>query len=209
MNYIIAIVGPSGSGKTTISRAMAEAGIPDIVSYTTRPMRPGETQGVEHLFISHEEAISMIETKAIAAYTEFGGEMYFTTIEQLHQHTYCTYVIDEIGLQMLQSMIDVDEFEVIPVFVQRNADDIKAQVDAARIDRDEHRSWFSRDYYDILVNNDATDEHQLREWAFRFALALLAVIPVRGHIIKRCELHTSDTRISQIINIINNVRSAL
>ena len=209
MNYIIAIVGPSGSGKTTISRAMAEAGIPDIVSYTTRPMRSGETQGVEHRFITHQEAIELIETNAIAAYTEFGGEMYFTTIDQLSEHSYCTYVIDEDGLQMLQTMLDTDEFEVIPVFVQRNAADIKAQVDAARMARDENRSWFCRDYYDILINNDAVDVHQLREWAYRFALALLAVLPVRGRILRRCELHTSDTRISHIINILNNVKSAL
>lgn len=209
MNYIIAIVGPSGSGKTTISRAMAEGGIPDIVSYTTRPMRPGETQGVEHRFITHHEAISIIETKAIAAYTEFGGEMYFTTLDQLREHPYCTYVIDEDGLQMLQSMTADIGFEVIPVFVQRNADDIKETVDAARMARDEHRSWFSRDYYDILVNNDAPDPQQLREWAFRFALALLAVIPVRGRILKRCALQTSDSRISHIINILNNVQPAV
>lgn len=209
MNYIIAIVGPSGSGKTTISRAMAEGGIPDIVSYTTRPMRPGETQGVEHRFITHAEAISIIETQAIAAYTEFGGEMYFTTLDQLREHQYCTYVIDETGLQMLQSMLDVDEFEVITVFVQRNAEDIKAQIDAARMARDENRSWFMRDYYDIQIINDAPDAHQLREWAYRFALALLAVLPVRGRILKRCELHTAASHISHIINTLNNVRSAL
>lgn len=209
MNYIIAIVGASGSGKTTISRAMAQAGIPDIVSYTTRSMRPGETQGIEHFFISHQEAIDIIATKAIAAYTEFGGQMYFTTMDQLSAHPYCSYVIDEPGLQMLQSMLDTDEFEVIPVFVQRNADDIRAQIGADRIARDDNRAWFERNYYDIFVTNDAPDVHHLQEWAYRFALALLAVLPVRGRILRRCELHASDSLISHIINILNNVKSAL
>lgn len=209
MNYIIAIVGPSGSGKTTISRAMAEAGMPDIVSYTTRPMRPGETQGIEHRFISHEEAISIIETQAIAAYTEFGGYLYFTTISQLCEHPYCTYVIDENGLQMLQSSVSEQGFEVIPVFVSRNADDIKATVDAERIKRDEQRSWFARDYYDIIINNDASSVGQLSEFAFRLALSLMCVLPVRNGIVRRCELSASDTRTIHIINTLNNVSSAL
>ena len=45
MPIVIAIVGPSGSGKTTMANIMAENGIPTIVSFTTRPMRDGETNG--------------------------------------------------------------------------------------------------------------------------------------------------------------------
>src|SRR3546814_15289010 len=44
---------PSGAGKTTISRKMLAAD-PDIalsISATTRPMRPGETDGVDYHFV--------------------------------------------------------------------------------------------------------------------------------------------------------------
>lgn len=205
MNYIIAIVGASGSGKTTISRAMAEAGIPDIVSYTTRPMRPGETQGVEHIFITHEEAIALIETHEIAAYTEFGGYIYFTTSDQILSHQYCTYVVDETGLLMLQSNFE-ERAEVIPVFVERS--EIGADVTDERRQRDDGRQWLGSGHYDIIVSNDAEDLTRLREWSQRFALAILSVLPVRGRL-HRCRLHTSDTRLPTIINKLNNVKSAL
>lgn len=205
MNYIIAIVGASGSGKTTISRAMAEAGIPDIVSYTTRPMRPGETQGVEHNFITHQEAIGILEQQEIAAYTEFGGYLYFTTMRQLFEHKYCTYVVDEPGLLMLQSNM-ADRAEIIPVFVRR--DQMGAEVDQQRRDRDAGRHWLGLQHYDLIIENDAPDGHTLHEWAFRFAVSLLAVIPLRGGV-HRCRLNTADPRFITIINKINNVRSAL
>lgn len=205
MNYIIAIVGASGSGKTTISRAMAEAGIPDIVSYTTRPMRPGETQGVEHIFISHHEAIDMIESHEIAAYTEFGEYLYFTTVDQILQQKYCTYVVDEDGLLMLQSNF-AERAEIIPVFVRRST--LSEEVSPERIARDSSRHWLARSCFDIIIENDAPDLQTLRDWSFRFAVAVLSVLPVR-HELHRCTLHTSDTRVSNIINHINNVKSAL
>ena len=48
---------PSGAGKTTISRRLLQRD-PQItlsVSVTTRPKRPGETEGVDYFFISPEE----------------------------------------------------------------------------------------------------------------------------------------------------------
>lgn len=54
---------PSGAGKTTISRMMLEADgeIRLSVSVTTRPMRPGEIDGVHYHFVDDAEFDRMIE----------------------------------------------------------------------------------------------------------------------------------------------------
>ena len=50
---LIVLSSPSGAGKTTISRKLMEAdrSITMSVSATTRPMRPGEVDGVDYHFV--------------------------------------------------------------------------------------------------------------------------------------------------------------
>ena len=49
---IIAIVGQAGSGKDTVAQLMRMTlHVPILCSYTTRPMREGEVNGREHIFV--------------------------------------------------------------------------------------------------------------------------------------------------------------
>ena len=55
---VVVLSGPSGSGKTTVvSRLMAKSPVPWVkaISATTRPPRPGETNGVDYYFLSDKE----------------------------------------------------------------------------------------------------------------------------------------------------------
>ena len=53
---ILLIIGPSGSGKTTIVNRLHKDGIVELhPTWTTRPMREGERNGIEHLFVSDKE----------------------------------------------------------------------------------------------------------------------------------------------------------
>ena len=53
---IIAISGFSGAGKDTIAKDIAKLfDLNVVVSYTTRPRRPNEEEGVEYFFISDNE----------------------------------------------------------------------------------------------------------------------------------------------------------
>jgi guanylate kinase len=58
--YIVAA--PSGAGKTSLTRALLEreSGIELSVSYTSRPPRPGEIDGVHYHFVSRTEFEAMI-----------------------------------------------------------------------------------------------------------------------------------------------------
>jgi guanylate kinase len=54
---LLVLAGPAGSGKTTLSeRLVAEReGVERVVTATTRPMRPGEVNGVHYHFLSEAQ----------------------------------------------------------------------------------------------------------------------------------------------------------
>lgn len=71
---------PSGSGKSTVTDMILKR-LPDLVysvSYTTRPPRPGETDGVEYNFISVERFKEMIGRDEFLEWAEVFGRFYGT-----------------------------------------------------------------------------------------------------------------------------------
>lgn len=60
---LIVLSGPSGVGKDTILRRLKEVcpKIEQCVTYTTRAPRPGETPGVDYVFVSPDEFQRMVE----------------------------------------------------------------------------------------------------------------------------------------------------
>jgi len=58
---MLVLSSPSGAGKTTLSRMLleVESGLEMSVSVTTRPMRPGEVDGEDYIFVAQEEFNAM------------------------------------------------------------------------------------------------------------------------------------------------------
>ena len=53
MHHIFCIIGKSSTGKDTIFKRLLERedlGLLNIISYTTRPIRENETEGIEYFF---------------------------------------------------------------------------------------------------------------------------------------------------------------
>jgi guanylate kinase len=76
---------PSGAGKTTIFRELL-ARQPDLresISYTTRPMRAGEQDGVDYHFVSREQFDQMVGEGAFAEWAEVHGNRYGTARSML------------------------------------------------------------------------------------------------------------------------------
>lgn len=67
---LVVISGPSGVGKDTVARLLLEA--PDtfyfVVTATTRPPRPGEVDGYDYFFVSHDDFARMIEEDELLEY---------------------------------------------------------------------------------------------------------------------------------------------
>ena len=65
-NKILVISGFSAAGKDTIAKLINQnSGFNFVVSYSTRPMRPGESQGDPYYFISDNEMCTMAFTKEL------------------------------------------------------------------------------------------------------------------------------------------------
>lgn len=69
---IIILVGPSASGKDTIARRLErEYGYNFIISTTTRPIRPGESEKNPYYFVTKEEFINKINNGEMIEYREY------------------------------------------------------------------------------------------------------------------------------------------
>ena len=82
---VLILSGPSGSGKSTIYKAAIGdlGGIEFSVSCTTRQPRPGEVDGRDYYFISHEKFNALVAEHAFAEHAEVHGNCYGTLKSEL------------------------------------------------------------------------------------------------------------------------------
>lgn len=75
------ISAPSGAGKTSLVSALLEQsdGIQVSVSHTTRPMRPGENDGVNYNFVTVEQFESLIAQGDFLEHAQVFGNYYGTS----------------------------------------------------------------------------------------------------------------------------------
>lgn len=78
---LIVIVAPSGTGKSTMIKRLKKdlPSIVESVSYTTRPIRPGEIDGKSYFFITREEFLKMREDNEFLEWAEVHGNFYGTS----------------------------------------------------------------------------------------------------------------------------------
>src|SRR5262245_15230205 len=84
---LIVVSSPSGAGKTTLCHRLIDE-FPDIVfsvSYTTRPKRRGEEEGVDYRFVDRPTFDAMVERSEFAEWAEVHGHRYGTTVEAVMQ----------------------------------------------------------------------------------------------------------------------------
>ncbi len=165
---ILVISSPSGAGKTTLAQRLLaqDDDIKLSVSVTTRPPRPGETDGVDYWFISEPEFQRRRQAGELLEWAEVFGNFYGTPrapVEaMLATGGDVLFDIDWQGAQQLGDQIGTD---IVRVFVlppsgpaleqrlRRRAQDSDAVV-VQRMARaaDEVSHWGEYDY--VIVNED-------------------------------------------------------
>jgi guanylate kinase len=68
---IIVLIGHSASGKSTIENKLIERGYKKIVSYTTRPPRKGEIDGIDYHFITEADFKAMKISNKLAESVQY------------------------------------------------------------------------------------------------------------------------------------------
>ena len=78
---ILVLVGESASGKTTLAKKFEEeTDFSRVITYTTRPMREGEENGVDYFFINSEQFNKMCEEGRFIEHAEYRGWKYGTAM---------------------------------------------------------------------------------------------------------------------------------
>jgi guanylate kinase len=82
---LIVLSAPSGCGKTTILRqVMADLpGLSFSVSHTTRQPRPGEVNGRDYHFVSHEQFKAVRDQSGFLEWAEVHGNFYGTSRQEV------------------------------------------------------------------------------------------------------------------------------
>ena len=72
---------PSGAGKTSLVKALIEADtqVTVSVSHTTRPMRPGEIDGINYHFVDHDGFAAMLGESAFLEHAQVFENFYGTS----------------------------------------------------------------------------------------------------------------------------------
>jgi guanylate kinase len=164
MRTLVALVGASGSGKTAASLFLKDKiGWGVVTSYTTRPMREGEADGREHIFVTADR---MPPKERMCAYTKFGGYDYWAEWDQIKDGGCTAYVIDEKGLADLMGH-EQSPFPFRMVAVRITRKDLPG-IDEARKQRDKERIRLPESLFDYTIDNDGTLEEfyeKIRETA--------------------------------------------
>ena len=161
---------PSGAGKTTIAHRLLEDDleIAMSISVTTRPIRPGETDGLDYRFTDRAGFEAMVEAGEFLEWAEVFGHFYGTPKAQikagLKEGQDFLFDIDWQGTQQLYQRMETDVVRVflLPPSIEaleqrlrsRGTDSDEVIRDRMARSRAEISHW---DGYDYVVVNDDMD----------------------------------------------------
>ncbi len=119
--HLFIISAPSGAGKTSLVKALVDSSdnVLVSVSHTTRPMRPGEQDGVNYHFVDQRQFKAMLAQQAFLEHAEVFGNYYGTSRAWVEQTLADgKSVILEIdwqgGLQVAELMPDAISIFILP-----------------------------------------------------------------------------------------------
>jgi guanylate kinase len=138
--FVLVISGPSGAGKTTFVQRLIER-FPDLrfsVSATTRPQRPGETNGREYHFLSAAQFESRVAAGEFLEHADVHGARYGTlrseVIPVLAAGRYPLLDVDvQGGLRVKRQMPDAVLVFLLPPSMQ----ELQARLRARRTETEE------------------------------------------------------------------------
>ena len=179
--YVVAA--PSGGGKTSLIRALLEKDekISLSVSYTTRPPRPGETDGVHYHFVDEQAFQQLLAQDAFLEYARVFDHLYGTgreaVLRQLSMGYDVILDIDWQGARQIRAslptcstiFITPPSLELLHQRLTRRGQDSAATISRRMRDAQAEIShWNEFDF--IIINDD-----------FDYALSDLHSIIRQGH----------------------------
>ena len=153
----VVLVGKAGSGKDYARKLLTDKGYSYGISYTSRPPRIGEVDGVDYFFLSEEKFQEMINDNQFYEHVSFNNWYYGTSVEQIH--TQDVFIMTPHGVSKLKPE-DRKESLVVYFNIDENTrrERISLRSDADKVvrrisaDREDFKEF---DDFDYCVNDAA------------------------------------------------------
>lgn len=114
---LLVLFGKSGSGKDTIEKWLVRTcHFHKAVSYTTRPPREGEINGINYHFISPQEFIELINKKEIIEYFVFNNWYYGTAKSEILPDCINVITVDSFRAETLA--LECPDINTLAVWIQ-------------------------------------------------------------------------------------------
>lgn len=162
---IICIVGKAGTGKDTILKIACQLDnrLNPIISYTSRPQREGEIDGLDYYFITEQEFLNKIQNDEMLEYTSFNGWFYGIGKDCLSEKGINIGVFNPAGVETLEKFSNIqvylfvihsdDKVRLIRQLNREENPDVEEIVRRYWADQKDFRNYDLRDN----VNNTPTD----------------------------------------------------
>ena len=181
---IFALLGYSSVGKDTILKQVLKDmdDVKPIISTTTRPMRKGETEGVEYYFIDDTEffrrGTDFVEQRIYHTKVKENGVekdatwRYGIERAELEKDDYLIVIVDSVGYKELKNY--VGNGRIVPIFISAPQEELKARALArgdleAEVDRrlkDDYERFMDfrvRTVYHEVKNGEGRLEEAIKE----------------------------------------------
>jgi guanylate kinase len=164
---LFVVSAPSGTGKTTIVRRLVRSvdGLGISRSFTSRPMRGGEADGVDYNFITADRFALMRDAGAFIEWAEVFGNLYGTGVEdterRLNAGEDLVLVIDVQGARQVKAaglhtvgiFLLPPSFEALERRLRRRSRDPEPQI-LRRLATAREEVHAMSDYDYVVVNDD-------------------------------------------------------
>ena len=181
---IFALLGYMGVGKDTILKQVLKDmdDVKPIISTTTRPMRKGETEGIEYYFIDDTEffrrGTDFVEQRIYHTKVKENGVekdatwRYGIERAELEKDDYLIVIVDSVGYKELKNYVGNNK--IVPIFISAPQEELKARALArgdleAEVDRrlkDDYERFMDfrvRTVYHEVKNTNGRLEEAIKE----------------------------------------------
>jgi len=165
---IIVLSGPSGVGKTTLYKRLLRefsSSLDFSISATTRPIRPGEKNGLDYYFIKEEEFIKKINLGEFVEWAKVHGHYYGTLKSEVERilanGKNCLLDVDvQGGLSIKKTMpgsilifIFPPSFEELEKRIKERKSDTQEEI-KIRLEQARKELELSKEYHYSIVNDE-------------------------------------------------------
>ena len=161
---MLVITAKTASGKDSIVKELINIGMNKVVTYTSRPIRPGETDGVEYHFVTKEEFLEMKSRGVFAETTNYqiskNVVWYYGTSKESLEEQNAVIICNPSGLKYLRQQKDLD---LTVFYINSNEEVIRGRLIKRGDDPEEAERRLAADkedfkgiekYYDYAITNN-------------------------------------------------------